>query len=343
MTFELEVALEQAGKHELLDVVRSVKPDDMECIYVRQAQALGPRPRGAVRPAPGRRRPVRGAAGRRPDGRRRRRSWRRWSSSSTSGARRSSRCRKCRPSTPGATASSPARRSTTALVDVTPHRREAGARGRAVAPGRRRPLHPDAAACSTRSPTSRAASAARSSSPTASPALLRREKVFAYRYDGKRYDCGSKEGFLQANVELALAHPELGAGLPRVPEAALRDSEPPRAWSSAGAGSARTRRWRWSARAARCRSGGRRPGSRAPSRGRWRRTFSTSPLRHVGQRLLGLQDRQRAVQAAGVEFFLGFHGVVLRQSTSTSVARLPGGSSMNCGSMPRERSQSASA
>jgi len=42
--------------------------------------------------------------------------------------------------------------------------------------------------------------------------LLRREKVFAYRYEGKRYDCGSKEGFLQANVELALAHPELGPG-----------------------------------------------------------------------------------------------------------------------------------
>ena len=41
MTFELEVALEQAGKQELLEVVRSVKPDDMECIYVRQAQALG--------------------------------------------------------------------------------------------------------------------------------------------------------------------------------------------------------------------------------------------------------------------------------------------------------------
>ncbi|MCA6216061.1 UTP--glucose-1-phosphate uridylyltransferase GalU [Ideonella sp. B7] len=40
--------------------------------------------------------------------------------------------------------------------------------------------------------------------------LLRREKVFAYRYDGQRYDCGSKEGFLQANVELALEHPQLG-------------------------------------------------------------------------------------------------------------------------------------
>jgi UTP--glucose-1-phosphate uridylyltransferase len=41
-------------------------------------------------------------------------------------------------------------------------------------------------------------------------ALLRYEKVYAYRYEGKRYDCGSKEGFLQANVELALADRELG-------------------------------------------------------------------------------------------------------------------------------------
>jgi len=43
--------------------------------------------------------------------------------------------------------------------------------------------------------------------------LLRRQKVFAYTYDGKRYDCGSKEGFLQANIELGLQHPEVGAGL----------------------------------------------------------------------------------------------------------------------------------
>lgn len=42
-------------------------------------------------------------------------------------------------------------------------------------------------------------------------ALMSREKVYAFRYDGRRYDCGSKEGFLQANVELALAHPQLGA------------------------------------------------------------------------------------------------------------------------------------
>src|SRR5207302_10927886 len=41
--------------------------------------------------------------------------------------------------------------------------------------------------------------------------LLRHEKVFAYRYEGRSYDCGSKEGLLQANIELALEHPELGA------------------------------------------------------------------------------------------------------------------------------------
>ena len=41
--------------------------------------------------------------------------------------------------------------------------------------------------------------------------MLRREKVFAYRYEGTRYDCGSKLGFLQATVDLAQKHPEVGA------------------------------------------------------------------------------------------------------------------------------------
>lgn len=40
--------------------------------------------------------------------------------------------------------------------------------------------------------------------------LLRREKVFAFRYEGTRYDCGSKLGFLQATVDLAQNHPEVG-------------------------------------------------------------------------------------------------------------------------------------
>lgn len=39
--------------------------------------------------------------------------------------------------------------------------------------------------------------------------LLATEKVLAFSYEGKRYDCGSKEGFLQATVELALQHPEV--------------------------------------------------------------------------------------------------------------------------------------
>ena len=43
-------------------------------------------------------------------------------------------------------------------------------------------------------------------------ALIATEGVHAYLYQGKRYDCGSKEGFLEATVELALAHPEVGAG-----------------------------------------------------------------------------------------------------------------------------------
>lgn len=41
--------------------------------------------------------------------------------------------------------------------------------------------------------------------------LLRREKVFAYRYKGARYDCGSKLGFLQATVDLGAQHDEIGA------------------------------------------------------------------------------------------------------------------------------------
>ena len=42
-------------------------------------------------------------------------------------------------------------------------------------------------------------------------ALMREEAVYAYRFSGKRYDCGSKLGYLQATVEYALGHPELGA------------------------------------------------------------------------------------------------------------------------------------
>lgn len=40
-------------------------------------------------------------------------------------------------------------------------------------------------------------------------ALMQIEKILAFRFSGKRYDCGSKLGFMKANVELALKHPEI--------------------------------------------------------------------------------------------------------------------------------------
>jgi len=39
--------------------------------------------------------------------------------------------------------------------------------------------------------------------------LLREEGVVAYEFQGQRYDCGSKLGYLQATVNFALKHPEL--------------------------------------------------------------------------------------------------------------------------------------
>ncbi len=41
-------------------------------------------------------------------------------------------------------------------------------------------------------------------------ALLAEEAVYAYRYKGRRFDCGSKQGYLEATVQLGLEHPEAG-------------------------------------------------------------------------------------------------------------------------------------
>lgn len=40
--------------------------------------------------------------------------------------------------------------------------------------------------------------------------LLQDEPVYAYEFEGKRYDCGSKLGYLQATVEYGLKHTSLG-------------------------------------------------------------------------------------------------------------------------------------
>lgn len=41
-------------------------------------------------------------------------------------------------------------------------------------------------------------------------ALLKEEPVLAYAFDGVRYDCGSKIGYLKATVELGMKHHEVG-------------------------------------------------------------------------------------------------------------------------------------
>jgi UTP--glucose-1-phosphate uridylyltransferase len=41
-------------------------------------------------------------------------------------------------------------------------------------------------------------------------ALLKHERISAVRLPGRRYDCGSKIGYLQATLEYGLRHPETG-------------------------------------------------------------------------------------------------------------------------------------
>jgi UTP--glucose-1-phosphate uridylyltransferase len=40
--------------------------------------------------------------------------------------------------------------------------------------------------------------------------LMQREAVYAFEFEGTRYDCGNKLGYLQATVEFGLKHPSLG-------------------------------------------------------------------------------------------------------------------------------------
>src|SRR4029078_9899428 len=42
-------------------------------------------------------------------------------------------------------------------------------------------------------------------------ALLAEEPVYAYEFEGTRYDCGDKLGYMQATVAYGLRHPEIGA------------------------------------------------------------------------------------------------------------------------------------
>ena len=45
--------------------------------------------------------------------------------------------------------------------------------------------------------------------------LIADERVLAYAFEGRRYDCGSKLGYLEATVDFGLKHPETGAAFAR--------------------------------------------------------------------------------------------------------------------------------
>ncbi len=45
--------------------------------------------------------------------------------------------------------------------------------------------------------------------------LLGDEKVLAYLYEGRRYDCGNKLGYLEAMVDYGVKHPEIGEAFAR--------------------------------------------------------------------------------------------------------------------------------
>ena len=207
MTFELEVALEQAGKTGLLDVVRSVKPHDMECIYIRQAQALGlghavlcaERLVGnepfavlladdlMVGSPPVLKQMVDQFG-----------EWR----ASILAVQEVPADQTRRYGIVAGTAVNDRIMDVSRMVEK-PAPEDApsrlGVAGRYI-------LTP-AVFDQIRQQPRGAGGEIQLTDGIAS--LLRREKVFAYRYEGRRYDCGSKEGFLQANVELALTHPEV--------------------------------------------------------------------------------------------------------------------------------------
>ncbi|MCY7316707.1 MAG: UTP--glucose-1-phosphate uridylyltransferase GalU [Rubrivivax sp.] len=208
MTFELEVALEQANKQELLRVVRSVKPDDMECIYVRQPQALGLG--HAVLCA-------RRLIGNEPFAvlladdlmvhekpvlKQMTEQFVEWRTSIIA-------VQEVPPEQTRRYGIVAGTEVNDRLMDISrivekPAPEDApsrlGVAGRYIlTPG---VFHEIA--------TQPRGVGGEIQLTDGIASLLRREKVFAYRYEGRRYDCGSKEGFLEANVELALAHPELG-------------------------------------------------------------------------------------------------------------------------------------
>jgi UTP--glucose-1-phosphate uridylyltransferase len=54
--------------------------------------------------------------------------------------------------------------------------------------------------------------------------LAKRQKFWGYKFSGKSFDCGSKIGFLAANLSYALARPELGPAMRKLLLSALAET-----------------------------------------------------------------------------------------------------------------------
>jgi UTP--glucose-1-phosphate uridylyltransferase len=208
--YELESELEAAGKHELLEMVHSIKPDDMECIYIRQPKALGLGHAVLCAQSVVVNEPFAVLladdlmVGKPPVLKQMVTQFEEWHASILAvqevppeQTRRYGIC--------AGTAVNDRMMDLTQIVEKpAPENAPSllGVAGRYIlTPGIFREIKdlPRGVGGEIQLTDGIAA-------------LMRREKVFAYRYDGRRYDCGSKEGFLEANVELALAHPQLGPG-----------------------------------------------------------------------------------------------------------------------------------
>ena len=232
--YELETELALRNKTALLETVQSATPAGVNCIYIRQTEALGlghavlcAEPVIGDEPfavlladdlidadVPVMKQMADLAA--------------------RETRERDRRDDRAAPRTPAATASSrpdawpgAARRS--------PHRREAEARHDRLAPGGGRPLRAvgahlpppahDAAGRRRRDPADRRASRGSSTRSRCSPT----------RSTGRRYDCGTKLGYLEATVDHGLKHPEVGAAARALARCGT-------AMSPAGSGDRRRRR-----------------------------------------------------------------------------------------------------
>ena len=211
MSFELEAMLEQAHKRELLDVVRSVKPADMECIYVRQAQSLGLG--HAVLCAE------------------------RLVGNEPFAVLLADDLMVGEDGGPGVMAQMTAAfakqgRSLLAVQEVPQdHTRRYGiVKGEGASEGLIRIDEIVEKPAPEVAPSRMGVAGRYVLTPRifeeirnqprgvggeiqltdAIARLMQHETVYAYEYQGKRYDCGSKEGFLEATVELALKHPQVG-------------------------------------------------------------------------------------------------------------------------------------